>query len=303
MLQRQSGWALIFLLLGAVLYNSGYPAWFAGYFAQYTEDFPAGGMVHIFSGGDGQVVLLQCAGDAALIGGGPEGSAAALLQYLSELGIQQLAAVVVGDTSYDHTSGLKIILDQLAVAAFYDASNPIGTPLDRDLLAILDRIALPYQRLRAGQKIMLSCMELQVIAPLETAAAEEGIVAPSSANSGVFIVTGASHKILVAGNMDSDDEKTLVRVYPQLKVEVLLVARGGHKSATSKVFLEHIQPQLAIIAVGGYNEEGRPHAEVLQRLHEAGVRILRTDRHGTVVLSLSRRGLYVNLQPHLPATE
>jgi competence protein ComEC len=50
-----------------------------------------------------------------------------------------------------------------------------------------------------------------------------------------------------------------------------------------------VQPSLAVVGCGVENRFGHPHPEVLRRY--AGVRVLRTDVHGTV--QLDERGVRV----------
>ncbi|REJ35913.1 MAG: MBL fold metallo-hydrolase, partial [Bacillota bacterium] len=92
----------------------------------------------------------------------------------------------------------------------------------------------------------------------------------------------------------------LTRVYPDLTVDVLVVGRRGHRTATSAVLLERAAPRLAVIPGGPYNEEGRPHADVLERLEAAGVRVYRTDRDGTIQMTAAPRGPRVRLVPPQP---
>jgi competence protein ComEC len=48
--------------------------------------------------------------------------------------------------------------------------------------------------------------------------------------------------------------------------------------------LQKTKPETAIISVGENNSYGHPSAEALERLNFFGCRILRTDRHGTIII-------------------
>ena len=50
----------------------------------------------------------------------------------------------------------------------------------------------------------------------------------------------------------------------------------------SAEWLVRVGPRLAVISAGENNPFGQPHADVLERLRSAGVRVLRTDRDGAV---------------------
>jgi len=67
-----------------------------------------------------------------------------------------------------------------------------------------------------------------------------------------------------------------------LHADVLKVGHHGSKNSTMPVFLAAVRPRVAVISAGEDNTYGHPNPELLERLSEAGVRTLRTDRNGAV---------------------
>jgi competence protein ComEC len=67
--------------------------------------------------------------------------------------------------------------------------------------------------------------------------------------------------------------------------DVLKVAHHGSRTSTSPLFLSTVRPSFAVISSGAGNRYGHPSPEVLERLREAGARVLRTDVHGGVIIS------------------
>jgi len=67
-----------------------------------------------------------------------------------------------------------------------------------------------------------------------------------------------------------------------LHSDVLKVGHHGSKNSTIPEFLAAVQPRFAIISAGEFNPYGHPHAELLDRLENAGTVILRTDSDGAV---------------------
>ena len=64
-----------------------------------------------------------------------------------------------------------------------------------------------------------------------------------------------------------------------------------------------MKPRLAIISVGEDNPYGHPNSELLERLANAGVRVLRTDRDGAVHILMDGKSVEVTcFLPCLPAT-
>jgi competence protein ComEC len=67
-----------------------------------------------------------------------------------------------------------------------------------------------------------------------------------------------------------------------MRSDVLKVGHHGSKNSTTPEFLAVVQPRFGIISAGEDNLFGHPSQELLERLENAGVRILRTDRDGAV---------------------
>jgi competence protein ComEC len=61
---------------------------------------------------------------------------------------------------------------------------------------------------------------------------------------------------------------------------------GHHGSSTSSTpeFLDAVAPRVALVSVGAGNSYGLPSAEVMRRLVERGVTVLRSDQLGSVIV-------------------
>ena len=93
--------------------------------------------------------------------------------------------------------------------------------------------------------------------------------------------------------LTADAEAEAVPIDPG-PVDVLKVAHHGSDDAGLGALLERAAPQLAVISVGEDNPYGHPTAGTLATLAAHGVRILRTDRDGTVVLDVHRGSIEVD---------
>jgi competence protein ComEC len=65
-----------------------------------------------------------------------------------------------------------------------------------------------------------------------------------------------------------------------LESDVLKIAHHGSKSSTNQLFLEKVNPDIAVISVGAKNSYGHPHQEVLERLSVK--QVFRTDLDGDI---------------------
>ena len=92
--------------------------------------------------------------------------------------------------------------------------------------------------------------------------------------------------------LTGDAESELVPLSPG-PVDVLRVAHHGSDDAGLDRLLDQTRPDLAVISVGEDNRFGHPTGATLDSLDEAGVRVLRTDRDGTVSVVLDRGGFSI----------
>lgn len=68
----------------------------------------------------------------------------------------------------------------------------------------------------------------------------------------------------------------------RLDADVLKVGHHGSKNSTTPELLAAVHPKLAIISAGAENSYGHPSKELLDRLRDANVKVLRTDEYGEI---------------------
>ena len=100
---------------------------------------------------------------------------------------------------------------------------------------------------------------------------------------------------LLAGDATELSERIAIKAFPDhyLRANVLKVGHHGSKTSTSNRFLSAVKPELAVVSVGAENGYGLPDESVLQRLLDAGARVLRTDKDGTVRIALDGTRVWV----------
>ena len=111
------------------------------------------------------------------------------------------------------------------------------------------------------------------------------------------------HAVLLPGDAEQDAEREMLseNSSDELRAEVLKIGHHGSRNSTTSEFLAAVKPRLAIISVGEDNPYGHPNAELLERLANAGVRVLRTDREGAVHILMDGKGVEVTcFVPCLP---
>jgi len=79
-------------------------------------------------------------------------------------------------------------------------------------------------------------------------------------------------------------------------VDILKVGHHGSRAGLTDELAQVLSPKLALVSAGARNRYGHPTAETLERLEAVGAQVLRTDRQGTVALSLAAEGVSVEVE-------
>jgi competence protein ComEC len=79
-----------------------------------------------------------------------------------------------------------------------------------------------------------------------------------------------------------------------LEAQVLKVSHHGSSSGTTAALLDATHAQIALISCGDDNPYGHPHREVLQRLSSRDIQVYRTDRQGTIEVTLDGSQYWVD---------
>ena len=108
-----------------------------------------------------------------------------------------------------------------------------------------------------------------------------------------------SKSFLFTGDIKAKGEYDLVKTSGnRLKSTVLIVPHHGSKSSSTDMFIDKVDPEIAIIPVGWKNRYKFPHPEVLERYKSRRCRILRTDENGAVMMSTDGKSLISYTNSH-----
>jgi beta-lactamase superfamily II metal-dependent hydrolase len=100
----------------------------------------------------------------------------------------------------------------------------------------------------------------------------------------VALVRYGDIEFLLTGDAPAGTEAFLVdRHGSTLQAEVLKLGHHGSRTSTSDELLAAVRPEFAVVSAGKDNDYGHPHAEVVERVAQAGVHLVSTAEEGTLV--------------------
>lgn len=264
---------LVAIALAGLVFASG---------AGTTPALPSGLRVSVLDVGQGDAILLQPAGaPPILVDAGPPGQR--LAARLRAAGVERLGAAVVSHGQSDHAGGIEELLGGISVAQLLYAC------VDRQTLIAARAAGVPTRRVVEGAELRSGELRLEVIWPPAELLSGNGAREDPNRLALVMLARWRGFSMLLPA--DAEAEATPLDPGP---VDVLKVAHHGSDDAGLDALLDRTQPRLAVISVGAENPYGHPTPATLSTLAEHGVRVLRTDQDGTVMLDVQRRSIGVS---------
>ena len=201
--------------------------------------------------------------------------------YLAHRG-GALALFVLSHPHADHVGGAASLFAMLHPLRFLDPGY-VGTSSPyRAALAEAAADAIPWQRVRPGDSLVVDDVVLTALAPDSAWAAR---LTDANLASTVLIARIGTVRILFTGDAEAPEEDWLLTHSAEaLRADVLKVGHHGSSTSTTPEFLAAVHPRVALVSVGAHNAYGHPSPDVMALLNAAKVATLRTDRLGTVVL-------------------
>ena len=238
--------------------------------------------------GQGDATLVQHPdGSAVLFDAGPPEAGTARL--LRRAGVRELTAVVATHASRDHHGGLAEVLESFRVGVLLDGGDGTADPGFRAMLAQAAREGVQIVHVAAPMTMQAGGLTIRILSPPPRPPGP----APEDPNPRAVVAVVSSGGFDLLLSADAESEALLPLQLPE--VEAMKVPHHGSSDPGLPQVLERLRPQLAAIEVG-VNTYGHPSPPTLAALRRAGVRVYRTDRDGTVTLSVEGGGMHVTTE-------
>ena len=285
-LQRRRGgiWQLPALLaaslLVVILVHPFEPQTHAGTLELTAVDVSQGDSLLLVAPG-GETMLIDGGGLPRINGKAPrlDIGEGVVSPYLWSRGFRRVDIVALTHADQDHIGGLGAVLRNFAPRELWVTSIPDHASMQQ-LLAIAREVGVRVVRKRAGDRLELSGAEVEVLAPEPASSGGK----TDNNDSLILCARFGRHAFLLTGDAERKAEYNLTSSPELLRADVLKLGHHGSRTSTTEVFLDAVHPTFAVISAGQDNQFQHPHEEVLKRLAERGVRVLRTDQQGLVTV-------------------
>jgi competence protein ComEC len=257
-------------------------------------ELPGGG-VWLIDGG-GLPFVAGAAGDAERARRAASPGEQAVLRFLRHHRIDRIDVLVITHPHPDHYAGLAALAGRIDIGELWVArgAETDAAPAYRDLVAALTgagaRVVHPPlgRPLPAGGGVDVTALGPDWAGD-GTATADE--VTDANDDSLVLRLDFAGRRLLFTGDAEEEQESELVSLGPAaLRADVIKVAHHGSRTSSMPALVDAVAASHAIISCGRGNRFGLPDEEVVDRWTAAGARVLRTDRDGTVTITVGPGG-------------
>jgi competence protein ComEC len=199
-----------------------------------------------------------------------------VVPFLKSKGITAIDKLIITHGDADHIGGALSVLKELQVKEIILPKTPELSELEKELLTMAKRNGIPWDFVSAGDSWKSGKANFHVISP------QAGVEAERNNRSIVLFVKMGGLRWLFTGDLEEEGEEQLLTHYDKLTIDVLKAGHHGSKTSSTKAFLDHLKPKIAIISAGKNNRYGHPAEEVLTNLSERKIKILRTDQNGAI---------------------
>ena len=240
--------------------------------------------LHFIDVGYGDSTLIKSpAGRHTLIDTGYPRASASLLTFLREQKVDTLDYLIMTHPHPDHLGGAVEVLKNFKVKQLRDNGQPIDQ-FDERLTQAMGaeyekkfREKPNYRTLTTGDSIKWGDITLDILWPPDPIPSLDW-----NTNSMVIMLRSQKFRALLAADLNQRGERELLNnTGITLGSEILKVGHHGAVDATGPELLKAVSPKFAVISVGK-NPWGYPSPVVIRRLQEAGAKVFRTDRDGSI---------------------
>lgn len=233
--------------------------------------------------GQGDAILIQSDGHAALIDTGDPDQAGTLMKKLRDAGVDRLDAVINSHPHADHMGGIEAVMQKFSVGVLMLPEIPEAlVPTTAGFSSMLETAkarGIPVQTPACGQTVQLGAASLTFLSTDNSARTDL-----NNCSLGVRLTCGVQ-SMLFLGDLEAEGEQAMLSAGLLQHTSVLKVSHHGSSGATTAEFLAAVSPQAAVISCGAQNDYGHPHAQTLRRLADAGCTVFRTDLSGDITMT------------------
>ena len=247
--------------------------------------------VHYLDVGQGDATLIVCGDGAMLIDAGNNSWGDDVRDYLEYQGVEDLDYVIGTHPDADHIGGLDVVMEAFDCGTVIMPDYEKETKTYEEVIDVMNQKGLELTLPQVGTVYELGEAAFTIVAP-------QGDYGDNANDYSVgILLEHGENRFLFTGDAEEDSEADMLNSGIDLSADVFKAAHHGSRTANTEAFLERVDPGYVVISCGEGNSYGHPHAEVLNRLREMGIKVFRTDEEGTITATSDGSSITFNVPP------
>ncbi|SER21618.1 competence protein ComEC [Nitrosomonas sp. Nm51] len=238
--------------------------------------------------GQGLAVVAQTQRHALLFDSGPayaesDSGERVVIPFLRARGIGKLDKMIISHADSDHSGGALSVLNALDVKILLsslDMNHPVSQTAYQSALCV------------QGQSWHWDGVAFEILYP--DADLYQKPSRKTNASSCVLKITTATGSVLIPADIGRAAERKLIDAHHEKLLSTVLIApHHGSLTSSSETFIKQVNPAVTVFTVGYRNRFDHPRAAVTERYREQGSLLLRSDRHGAILIRFEPAGFFV----------
>lgn len=242
--------------------------------------------VYFFDVGQGDAIFLELPDSRQiLIDGGPNNKVLERINSVMPFWDRSIDIVIATHGELDHIGGLGSVIEYYDVSTIIWNGIESETKIFKEWKEAVDSEGAEVLVGEYGMRFTLSDSAFfEILYPVNMPGPEPQKLESQNNFSLVIRFVYGEDSFLFTGDIERQAEYRIIEQNPRIDSDVLKVAHHGSKTSSSELFLEKVNPKIAVISNALNNTYGHPHEAILQRLTKYGIEIRRTDTEGNVLL-------------------
>lgn len=228
-----------------------------------------------------------------LIDGGEKDASKVLIPYFHYKGVSSLDAVFLTHPDKDHLFGLLGLLEKMDIKKIFVSAKDLGhDETYHQFIMKAKALGIPCYLLKQGDTIVFDDTIVQCLHPKSN----EAEVYDESWNKASMVLRVINKKVsyLLTGDIEEEQENSIVNFYKPIQTDFLKAPHHGSKTSSTENFLNWCSPKHVFISCGKGNRYGHPHAEVLERYNRHEISVTTTAKSGAIIVNSNGRDYKIN---------